>query len=72
MASIAHRSPRHARINGVYTPPSLRRQGYASAIVAGLCSIRCIKTLVLLQAARLPTSGLNMEASSFKGRCILR
>lgn len=39
MANIAHRSPRHGRINAVYTPPVLRKNGYASAIVAGLCSI---------------------------------
>jgi len=39
MANIAHRSPRHARINAVYTPPSSRQRGYASALVAELCSI---------------------------------
>ncbi|OBZ10167.1 MULTISPECIES: GNAT family N-acetyltransferase [Bacillales] len=39
MANIAHRSPRHGRINAVYTPQVLRKNGYASAIVAGLCSI---------------------------------
>ncbi|OBR66630.1 hypothetical protein A7K91_07180 [Paenibacillus oryzae] len=37
MANIAHRSPRHARINAVYTPPVFRKKGYASAIVAELC-----------------------------------
>jgi predicted GNAT family acetyltransferase len=39
MANIAHRSPRHARINAVYTPRDCRKQGYASALVAELCSI---------------------------------
>jgi predicted GNAT family acetyltransferase len=39
MANIAHRSPRNARINAVYTPASLRKRGYASAIVAELCAI---------------------------------
>lgn len=39
MAHIAHRSPRHARINAVYTPPAMRKNGYASAIVAELCSV---------------------------------
>ncbi|MCM3749496.1 GNAT family N-acetyltransferase [Paenibacillus pasadenensis] len=39
MANVAHRSPRHARINAVYTPAELRGHGYASAVVAGLCSI---------------------------------
>jgi Predicted acetyltransferase len=36
MANIAHRSPRHARINSVYTPPGERKKGYASALVAEL------------------------------------
>lgn len=39
MANIAHRSPRHARINAVYTPPVFRKKGYASALVAELCSL---------------------------------
>ncbi|UNL93368.1 hypothetical protein CPY53_07165 [Paenibacillus polymyxa] len=39
MANIAHRSPRHGRINAVYTPPTWRKKGFASAIVSGLCSI---------------------------------
>lgn len=34
MAQIAHRSPRHARINYVYTPSELRKRGFASATVA--------------------------------------
>lgn len=38
MANIAHRSKRHARLNNVYTPPEQRKKGYASAIVAELCS----------------------------------
>ncbi|MFC4777254.1 GNAT family N-acetyltransferase [Paenibacillus sp. GCM10023252] len=37
MANLAHRSPRHGRINMVYTPPALRKQGHASALVASLC-----------------------------------
>ncbi|NUU63368.1 GNAT family N-acetyltransferase [Paenibacillus agri] len=37
MAKIAHRSPRHARINDVYTPRDQRKKGYASAIVAAIC-----------------------------------
>lgn len=39
MANIAHRSPRHGRINAVYTPPAHHRQGYAGAIVASLCAM---------------------------------
>jgi len=47
MANIAHRSPRHARINGVVTPPAHRKNGYASAVVAGLCEM-------LLQEGLIP------------------
>lgn len=36
MAYITHRSPRHARINTVYTPPEERKNGYASKLVAEL------------------------------------
>lgn len=36
MSNIAHRSERHARINNVYTPPSHRKQGYASLLAADL------------------------------------
>jgi len=39
MANIAHRSPRHGRINAVYTPGEHRKKGYASATVAELCAI---------------------------------
>ncbi|WP_340004201.1 GNAT family N-acetyltransferase [Paenibacillus sp. FSL K6-0276] len=38
MANIAHQTSRHARINDVYTPRTHRKKGYASAIVAELCS----------------------------------
>ncbi|SMG49144.1 hypothetical protein SAMN06295960_3023 [Paenibacillus aquistagni] len=37
LASAAHRSPRHARINMVYTDPAHRGQRYAGALVGGLC-----------------------------------
>jgi len=36
MANIAQRSPRHARINAVYTPRRHRKKGYASALVGEL------------------------------------
>lgn len=36
MANIAQRSPRHARINAVYTPHGHRKKGYASALVGEL------------------------------------
>ncbi|MBU8917764.1 GNAT family N-acetyltransferase [Bacillus sp. FJAT-29953] len=38
-ANISHRSPRHARINAVFTPTQHRKHGYASALVAELCKI---------------------------------
>lgn len=36
MANVAHRSPRHGRINAVYTPRAERKKGYAGALVAEL------------------------------------
>lgn len=42
MVNIAHKSERYARINNVYTMPEQRKKGYASAMVAELCS-RLIK-----------------------------
>ncbi len=38
-ANISHRSPRHARINAVFTPIQHRKNGYASSLVAELCEI---------------------------------
>ncbi|WP_431087579.1 GNAT family N-acetyltransferase [Paenibacillus sp. 8b26] len=58
MANIAHRSPRHAQINAVYTPTNYRKKGFASAIVANLCSILESEHLVPILYADLknPTS----------------
>lgn len=39
MANVTHRSPSHGRINAVFTPPLLRKKGYACAIVTELCLI---------------------------------
>ncbi|MCA0756236.1 GNAT family N-acetyltransferase [Paenibacillus sp. N4] len=39
MANIAHRSPRHGRINAVFTPAVMRNNGYASALVAQLSQL---------------------------------
>ncbi|PLT46299.1 GCN5-related N-acetyltransferase [Paenibacillus pasadenensis] len=36
MAGYGGASPRHGRINAVYTPPDRRRKGYGSALVAGV------------------------------------
>ncbi|WP_150265173.1 GNAT family N-acetyltransferase [Paenibacillus tepidiphilus] len=47
MASVSIRTPRHARIGMVYTPQPLRKNGYASALVAGVCSL-------LLAEGRVP------------------
>ncbi|WP_353893245.1 GNAT family N-acetyltransferase [Proteinivorax hydrogeniformans] len=39
MANIAHRAPRHGRINNVYTPLAHRKKGYASKLVADLSKL---------------------------------
>ncbi|MFT9367252.1 GNAT family N-acetyltransferase [Paenibacillus polymyxa] len=59
MANIAHRSPRHGRINAVYTPPNLRKKGFASAIVSELCSILENEHLVPMLYADLKNSVSN-------------
>lgn len=59
MANIAHRSPRHARINAVYTPSAFRKKGYASAIVAELCSILESEGLVPMLYADLKNPDSN-------------
>lgn len=46
MANIAHRSSRYSRINAVYTPFSCRKKGYASALVAELCSLLLLEDLI--------------------------
>lgn len=45
MANIGYRSNRHARINAVYTYTTFRKKGYASAIVAQLCSLIKLESL---------------------------
>ncbi|MHB0860410.1 GNAT family N-acetyltransferase [Paenibacillus sp. SEL3] len=59
MANIAHRSPRHARINAVYTPPNLRKKGFASGMVSELCSILENEHLVPMLYADLKNSVSN-------------
>jgi predicted GNAT family acetyltransferase len=59
MANIAHRSPRHARINAVYTPSALRKKGYASALVVELCSILETERLVPMLYADLKNPDSN-------------
>ena len=39
MTNVSHRSPRHARINSVYTPPEQRKKGFASALVHEVCGV---------------------------------
>lgn len=53
MANIAHCSPRHARINAVYTPPAMRKKGYASALVAEVSSSLLKKGLVPMLYANM-------------------
>lgn len=59
MANVAHRSPRHGRINAVFTPPFLRKNGYASAIVAELCFILGQEGLVPMLYADLKNPDSN-------------
>lgn len=59
IANIAHRSPRHARINAVYTPPTLRKKGFASALVAELCSILKNEQLIPMLYADLKNPASN-------------
>ncbi|GAA0136302.1 GNAT family N-acetyltransferase [Paenibacillus sp. YSY-4.3] len=59
MANIAHRSPRHARINAVYTPAEHRKKGYASAIVSELCFLLHEENLVPMLYADLKNPDSN-------------
>lgn len=59
MANIAHRSPRHARINAVYTPTAERKQGYASATVAALCELVASEGLTAMLYADLKNPDSN-------------
>lgn len=59
MANISHRSPRHARINSVFTPMSHRKNGYASALVAELCEIIASEKLVPMLYADLKNPDSN-------------
>jgi len=59
MANIAHRAPRHARINAVYTPSVYRKKGYASALVAELCSILEPESLIPMLYADLKNPDSN-------------
>ncbi|ETI70755.1 GNAT family N-acetyltransferase [Neobacillus vireti] len=59
MANISHRSPRHARINSVFTPISHRKNGYASALVAELCVIISSENLVPMLYADLKNPDSN-------------
>ncbi|AWB46451.1 hypothetical protein DCC85_21280 [Paenibacillus sp. CAA11] len=58
MAQISHRSARHGRINAVYTPAEFRKNGFASMLVARLCTLLLGEGLLPLLYADLsnPTS----------------
>lgn len=72
MAQIAHRGPRLARINEVYTPRSFRHRGYARATVAGLCSLILAEGLIptLYADVKNPVANLLYRSLGFeeKGR----
>ncbi|SDT43911.1 hypothetical protein SAMN05444162_4298 [Paenibacillaceae bacterium GAS479] len=46
MAGIGGISPRHGRINAVYTPPDRRRRGYCSALVAEVSGLLVERGLI--------------------------
>jgi len=73
MANIAHRAPRHARINGVFTPLSNRKKGYASALVAEICSILESEKLIPMLYADLknPTSNKIYQNIGFQKKGLI-
>lgn len=68
MAAVADRSPRHARINSVYTPPEQRGHGYASSLVATLSATLLRSGLVPMLYADLnnPTSNRIYQNIGFR------
>jgi uncharacterized protein len=68
MANIAHRSPRHARINSVFTPPEQRKNGYGSALVSDLCSYILEENLIPILFADIknPDSNKVYKSIGFK------
>lgn len=59
MTYISHRSPRHARINSVYTPDDCRKKGYASALVAAVSRKILNEGLIPVLFADLKNSSSN-------------
>lgn len=59
MANIAHRSPRHARINSVLTPLGERKKGYASALVAEMSELVMKEGLIAMLYADITNQGSN-------------
>ncbi|MBP3963860.1 GNAT family N-acetyltransferase [Paenibacillus lignilyticus] len=59
MANIAHRSPRHGRINAVFTPLRLRKKGYASAVVAAVSEQLLAENITPMLYADLRNPGAN-------------
>lgn len=68
MANLAHQSRRHMRMNEVFTPRQFRKRGYASAVVAELCSQLLDKgiTPMLYADAANPDSNKVYQAVGFK------
>ncbi|WP_052414671.1 GNAT family N-acetyltransferase [Paenibacillus sp. FSL R5-0345] len=67
MANIAHQTSRHARIIDVYTLRAHRKKGYASAIVAEICSqlLHEEVTPVLYADAKNPDSNKVYQSIGF-------
>lgn len=59
MVNIAHKSKKYARINNVYTPLEKRKRGYASAMVAGVCSILLKEGLIPMLYADITNEDSN-------------
>lgn len=59
MVNIAHRSKKYARINNVYTPLEKRKRGYASAMVARVCSLLIKEELIPMLYADITNEDSN-------------
>jgi hypothetical protein len=75
MAVVTRRTPWSSSIGLVYTPPELRRHGYASAVVAALSQRELAagqRWCALLADLANPTSNSIYAAIGYEPRCDLR
>jgi predicted GNAT family acetyltransferase len=75
MAGVVRRTPRSTAIALVYTPPALRRKGYASAVVAALSQRELDagrEWCSLLADAANPTTNHIYAEIGYEPRCDLR